>query len=250
MNLSKHLISEFVKITKDDTKNKSETTLYGTVKMDGTKVRIQFDGSDQVTPAITTADVHDGERVTAIIKNHTAIITGNISSPAARVADVNGEAGVAEAVNKLSKTVSDIQNTVSDNSDDITILQKHVQNLSTDYIIESGTKDIWTYETWNSGKAVCWGRYTANGINASANNLDGLYYSQPIQVTFPVTLTDIPVVSVNGGDISRMHFVREFGSDATKAQFVIVCNSSDQTNVNIEVSIYAIGKTEIKTTSE
>lgn len=26
-----------------------------------------------------------------------------------------------------------------------------------DYIVERGTSGIWTYEKWNSGKAVCWG---------------------------------------------------------------------------------------------
>lgn len=31
------------------------------------------------------------------------------------------------------------------------------QRLGVDYIVEQGTSGIWTYEKWNSGKAVCWG---------------------------------------------------------------------------------------------
>ena len=31
------------------------------------------------------------------------------------------------------------------------------QRLGVDYIVEQGTSGRWTYEKWNSGKAVCWG---------------------------------------------------------------------------------------------
>ena len=34
--------------------------------------------------------------------------------------------------------------------------------LIADYIVEQGTSGIWTYEKWNSGKAVCWGTKTGN----------------------------------------------------------------------------------------
>lgn len=29
--------------------------------------------------------------------------------------------------------------------------------LIADYVVETGTDGIWTYEKWQSGKAVCWG---------------------------------------------------------------------------------------------
>ena len=81
MSLSSDLISQFVKITKDDTKKQTESTVYGTVVYDG-KPYVKIDGSDLLTPVTTTTDVQDGERVTVLIKNHTATVTGNISSPA------------------------------------------------------------------------------------------------------------------------------------------------------------------------
>ena len=34
------------------------------------------------------------------------------------------------------------------------------QRLGVDWIVEQGTSGIWTYEKWNSGKAVCWGYWT------------------------------------------------------------------------------------------
>jgi hypothetical protein len=83
VSLSSDLISQFVKATKDTTKAKTETTVYGTIVYDG-KPYVKIDGSDLLTPVITTTDVEDGERVTVRIDNHTATVTGNISSPAAR----------------------------------------------------------------------------------------------------------------------------------------------------------------------
>lgn len=88
MPLSSDLISQFVKITKDETKTKKENSVYGTVVEQGDSTFVRFDGSDLMTPVSKTADAKNGDRVTVMIKNHTAIITGNLSSPAARVADL------------------------------------------------------------------------------------------------------------------------------------------------------------------
>ena len=87
MSLSSELISQFVKVTKDDTKVKKETTVYGTIVYDG-KPYVKLDGSDLLTPISTTTNVKDGERVTVMIKDHTATVTGNISSPSARTEEV------------------------------------------------------------------------------------------------------------------------------------------------------------------
>ena len=102
MNLSNDLISQFVKYTKDDTKAPSESTFYGTVVEDG-KIYVKLDGSDQLTPISTTAAVKDGDRVTVMIKNHTAVITGNASSPAARSGDV---AEMADQISEFEIIVS------------------------------------------------------------------------------------------------------------------------------------------------
>lgn len=88
MNLSNELISQFVKATKDDRKSSTETTVNGTTVEYGGKIYVKLDGSDLLTPVRTTADVKPDERVTVMIKDHTATVTGNISSPAARTDDV------------------------------------------------------------------------------------------------------------------------------------------------------------------
>lgn len=97
MALSHELISQFAKIVKDDKKQSSESTVYGTVVTDGNGNKyVKLDGSDQLTPLTdserpsadsTTASANDGERVSILIKNHTATVTGNISSPSVRSED-------------------------------------------------------------------------------------------------------------------------------------------------------------------
>ena len=97
MALSHELISQFAKIVKYDKKQNAESTVYGTVVTDGNGNKyVKLDGSDQLTPLTdnerpsadsTTASVNDGERVSVLIKNHTATITGNVSSPSVRSED-------------------------------------------------------------------------------------------------------------------------------------------------------------------
>ena len=101
MGLSNDLLSQFAKITNDKTKNKKESTTYGTVKVVGGVTYVQLDGSDLLTPYSSTADVKDGDRVQVTIKNHNATITGNLSSPSARTDDVQELAGQVTEVNTL-----------------------------------------------------------------------------------------------------------------------------------------------------
>lgn len=88
MSLSTDLISQFVKTTNDRSTKSKESTLYGEVVLNGGRTYVKLDGSDQLTPVSTTTDMKNGERVTVRIKDHTAVATGNVSSPAARVADM------------------------------------------------------------------------------------------------------------------------------------------------------------------
>jgi hypothetical protein len=81
MGLSTDIVSQFVKATNDSRKTKVDTSLFGTTVAYGSSIYVKLDGSDVLTPISTTTDVHEGERVMVTIKNHAAIITGNISSP-------------------------------------------------------------------------------------------------------------------------------------------------------------------------
>lgn len=106
MDLSNDLISQFVKITNDNTKKAaSEVTVYGTVVEDNGVKYVKIDGSDLLTPVETTTDMVDGERVTVMIKNHSATVTGNISSPAASSATV---ADIEDQITEVEGNVSEI----------------------------------------------------------------------------------------------------------------------------------------------
>lgn len=86
--LSNDLVSQFVKATNDSEQPKKESTAYGTiVEYNGAKY-VKLDGSDLLTPISTTTAVDTGERVQISIKNHTATVTGNISSPSGKDKDV------------------------------------------------------------------------------------------------------------------------------------------------------------------
>ena len=98
MSLSSDLISEFVKVTKDDEKPKSETVVYGTTVVYEGSTYVKLDGSDLLTPVSTTSATKNGERVTVMIKDHTATITGNMSSPSARSGDVEDIAGDVKGI--------------------------------------------------------------------------------------------------------------------------------------------------------
>lgn len=89
MGLSNDLITQFVKVTNDKKEEKKETVVYGTVKtVDGVNY-VQLDGSELLTPVSSTTNIADGQRVTVMIKNHTATVTGNITSPSPSGSDLN-----------------------------------------------------------------------------------------------------------------------------------------------------------------
>ena len=111
MALSSDLISQFVKVTNDKTETKKESTVYGTaVELNGS-MYVRIDGSELLTPVETTVDMKNGERVTVEIKNHTATVTGNISSPAARTGTVKD---VDKKVDDVSSQITNFEILVSD----------------------------------------------------------------------------------------------------------------------------------------
>ena len=110
MALSSDLISQFVQITQEKKQNK-ETTVYGTiVEYDGGKY-VKLDGSDLLTPISTTADALAGERVTVMIKDHSALVTGNISSPSARIDTVKE---IDNNVKELGTKISEFEIIIAD----------------------------------------------------------------------------------------------------------------------------------------
>ena len=138
MALSRDLISQFVKITKDDKKTNNETVVYGTTINQNGKQYVKLDGSELLTPVVTTADTKNGERVTVMIKNHTATVTGNISSPAARTDDV---ADTAQAVKDTNDAITEVEILVGNKADvsELAAEKARIDDLSAETLLVKET---------------------------------------------------------------------------------------------------------------
>lgn len=126
MGLSNDLLSQFAKITKDTTRTKKETTVYGTVKEYDSKLYVQLDGSDLLTPIPTTTDMKNGERVVVQIKDHSATILGNMSSPSASSEKVQEE---TVRIDNIEADNVDIYGRLNTAEADITKLKADVANV-------------------------------------------------------------------------------------------------------------------------
>lgn len=145
MGLSNDLISQFVKVTKDNTKQKNESTVYGETVYYKGETYVKLDGSELLTPVKSTTDTIPGDRVSVMIKDHTATITGNLSSPSARKSQVDGignkisefEIVIADKVStkELDAERGRIDDLISDNvfiKETLTAHDANITNLTTD----------------------------------------------------------------------------------------------------------------------
>ena len=108
MDLNSILISEFAKITNDNKETVNEgATVYGTYRVDGDGAYVQIDGSDTRTPVATTSEARNGDRVTVLIKNHRAIITGNLTDPSTTVKSV--EERIETGVGTIQETIDNLK---------------------------------------------------------------------------------------------------------------------------------------------
>lgn len=121
MGLSNDLISQFVKVTQDKEQVKKETTAYGKIVKQGDVDYVQLDGSDLLTPISTTAVVKDGDRVIVTIKNHTAIVTGDLTNPSANNTDVS----------EISNKISEFDIVVADKvtTQDLEAINAYLENI-------------------------------------------------------------------------------------------------------------------------
>ena len=135
MILPSNLISDFVKATKDKPAQPRESVLYGTIQSDTGYV--QLDGSTVLTPIENKAVIAKaGDRVTVTIKDHKAIVTGNIASPAAREKDTLK----IDDLNAVNIEISNIKA-------DITLLK--TSNATIENTLESHTESIKTLTAEN-----------------------------------------------------------------------------------------------------
>ena len=143
MGLSKELIQQFVKATNDLQEQNSETFVLGTAVISDGNTYVKIDGSESLTPIKTTTKVNQGDRVTVMIKNHTATITGNITSPSVDknvVENKIDEFGTIIA-NDIVAQNGKIDNLIAENvtiKGDLTAVNAEIENLTAENVNING----------------------------------------------------------------------------------------------------------------
>lgn len=148
------------------------------------------------------------------------------------------KAGLEEALNTVKIALSSLVTKVDTNTTTLSDLS----NREADYVVEEGTKGIWTYRKWNSGIAECWGIYGASGVNCSAKNYEGFYYSEGIEVDLPIDFLTVTECTTSGGSQDRLNFARPFAAAHNKIVFMMMCHSSTMTAADITVYLSVKGR--------
>ena len=120
-------------------------------------------------------------------------------------------------------------------------INKLLEAVSVDYIVEQGTSGIWTYRKWNSGIAECWGIWNGSGSHYAALSYGGAY--RVTGLAYPTNLfISAPVLTYSsylGGALALTGTLVETSSTTT-ANFYM---QSNQTGTKtIQVRAHAIGK--------
>ena len=221
MSLSNDLISQFVKITNDNHDTKQETTVYGTTVVYDGQTYVRIDGSDRLTPVVTTTDVKSDERVTVLIKNHTATVTGNISSPSARTEDLHN---VDLKTDQLGNKISEFETIVADkvSTKELEAEKGRIDELVSNNIIvkEKLTANEADISTLEADNAVIKEKLVANEADIdslNANKLD----ANVAKMTY-ATITNLEALDANVYNLSATY--GEF-ADLTTNKFAAVDGS-------------------------
>lgn len=181
MNIPNELVSQFAKVTHTK-KEKTERSFYGTIIEKDGKTYVKLDGSNVLTPVSfdklqTTVDMRDGDRVMVIIKNHTAIVTGNLKSPAARTDDVKV---INENITKAARSATDyirkedelvvFEDTASEEATDLRIDAKSLR-----FYIKSITALYKPYYEFGDSINLEW-----NGTGFISDSSSSVYFSIPL----------------------------------------------------------------------
>lgn len=88
--LNQELINQFAKLlnSQNGVSETNESVLYGTAKVSNGDVTVLFDGADIETPCDFAVTVKNGDRVKVELRNHTAVVTANMTDQAASSSDL------------------------------------------------------------------------------------------------------------------------------------------------------------------
>lgn len=206
MELSDSLISQFVKATQDKKETKKESIVYGTVVNDNgiNKVQIDGNGPDQLTPVSNAATSEPGDRVTVMIKNHKAVVTGNLTSPSVGTGYVDRfDTVLADKISskEFYAETAKIDGLIADNAiirgrldvSDIKVANIEADNVEINKALTANTADINTLNTSKLDAGVAEATYAKIGdLSAATADIRTLMFGSAsgdtIQTSFANTV--------------------------------------------------------------
>lgn len=206
MALSAELISQLAKLISDDKNVKNESTSYGTIVIKDGKKYVRLDGAseDILTPVYATTDVIAGERVSVMIKNHTATVNGNSSAPAARNKDVQQIASDVETVLEAAEKITEVEILIASKADvkDLTAESARIDVLQTDNLrihtaLDANAADIKDLEADN---VEINNKLTANEADIESLNTTKLDVS--VATATYATIKNLEVTNTNVNNLS------------------------------------------------
>lgn len=121
------------------------------------------------------------------------------------------------------------------------LINKLLEAVSVDYIVEEGTSGIWTYRKWNSGIAECWCDWSS-GSFAPVTAVGGFYGRALTVSNFPTNLfIERPVAFFNLDEWGSGYFWGQARA-VTATTYRITVWRNDNASSSAKGSMYAIGK--------
>lgn len=109
----------------------------------------------------------------------------------------------------------------------------------TDFVVEQGTTEIWTYRKWNSGIAECWGFWQEEGI-AIKTPQRGAYMSALMTETLPFVFYGTSIIS---GHVSNsMWFGNTWVSSGTNTLNYTISRVTEADSDSCDIRMFIIGK--------
>ena len=128
-----NLATTFAKIIKEDATATKDSTVYGTAVEFNGKMYVKLDGSERMTPIETTTSIKEGDRVTVLIKAHSATVTGNVTDPSTSKSD---KKATDDKIKDLSSKVSEFGTIVAGkvSTEQLQAAEGRITNLESDNI--------------------------------------------------------------------------------------------------------------------
>ena len=224
MALSNELISQFAKIATEKEETKKEEVVYGTTVSYNDTVYVKLDGSDRLTPITSTTVVKPDERVTVMIKDHSAVVTGNISSPSARDSDVK-ELGTqisefdtviankvdTEELNATNARIDTLNADTVNIRKDLNAANANIETLTADNVtinetLTAQSASIDNLEANKLSAEVADVKYATienlEATNANVNNLSGTYADFKSTTTTKLAAVDASIENLETNKLS------------------------------------------------